>query len=202
MKIPYNIIALFYALLLLLGTINPALSAPYGGGGGTFNNNIPPSSGAVTKVNGVSFPATPTIGTTPIVTATNTITYKPEFVLLGTVAIDFSNTTAMKVGTTPNNGKLFCIQALIMTAEATTGTPSLNGATTGMGVIAGNYSDIFFNFLASSLLNAGQAGTLSASAGTSETYVQPNTDVYFKMQVPISGGTVTGHASVYGINCS
>lgn len=123
-------------------------------------------------------------------------------IILGPVAINYASTTAVKIGTTPNNGENFCLVDLVMTNEAISGTLSLNSATWGVGVTSPNYNETLFAFLASSILAQGQYTDVPTSLVTSTDFWAPNTDVFFKMTVGVTGGTMTGHATMYGINCN
>lgn len=124
-----------------------------------------------------------------------------NLVTLGSVAFDYMSGTAVKIGTTPNNGMNFVPLKLIMTCQANAsvvvGSPVI-----GFGITGPNYADLLFTFVQTNFDAAGQFivyDISSAGYTTPPNYIPANTDVYAKMNTPYTSGTMTGKVQIMGV---
>lgn len=121
-------------------------------------------------------------------------------ITLGAVAFDYGSTTAVKIGTTRNNGKKFIPLYVTFDAEAASAPTGVSSATLGIGVTAANYNETMFIFLDATFNAAGLFyNKFLPTSATAQAYYAANTDVYAKMGTAISGGTMTGKISITGI---
>ncbi len=124
----------------------------------------------------------------------------PAIVTLGAVAFDYGATTAVKIGTTRNNGKKFIPLYVTFDIEAASAPVGVGSATLGVGVTAANYNETMFIFLDATFNAAGLFyNKFLPTSATAQAYYAANTDVYAKMGTAISGGTMTGKISITGI---
>ncbi len=68
-------------------------------------------------------------------------------ITLGATAFDYGSTTAVKIGTTRNNGKKFIPLYITFDVEAASAPTGVGSATMGVGVTSPNYNETMFTFL-------------------------------------------------------
>lgn len=170
------------------------------------------SAGAVTlaKVNGVTFPASPAIGSAPYVSSSNTITYGAIPVTGGGTGAATFTAAGVLVGngTSPVTAVTTASIGLCLLSNGTGVTPSWGGCASGAGSAAGSNTQVQFNnssALAGSAnltwvspaltigVNATATGQLvlanGGAIGTSVTIQNTATTSAYNFNLPISAGT-------------
>lgn len=114
---------------------------------------------AILKLNGVSYPASPSSNTVPVVTSTNTITYEkvPNAALLN-AGFTLGSTSVTLGGTTTSVGALTLLNA------TTSGTFTLGGSliATGFSIVGPTLSNVTLSGTATGTWNGGGTSTLTA----------------------------------------
>lgn len=123
----------------------------------------------------------------------------PGFTFLGAASFDFASTTAVQIGTTPNNGNKFLALSFMISIDAATSPTGVSSATIGLGENSPNYNDTLFFFLPSGLNAPGVAEHVSTTASVTFPSWAANTPVFAKMGTAISGGSMTGKVACWGI---
>lgn len=135
--------------------------------------------------------------TTPTVEFTGT---SIEEVILGTASLDMANTTAVQIGTTPNNGKRFVPLEVFFLCTAASSPTGLTSATFSVGQTGAGYTDWLFTFCDGSFDTANEIYRYNLPASATAILSAPaNTGIFVKMGTAISGGSMTAKVGVRGV---
>lgn len=123
-----------------------------------------------------------------------------EYYILGTAEIDMTSTTAVQIGTTPDNGKRFIPLFVVALCTAANSPTGLTSTTLGIGQTGANYTDWMFQALDGTfnVTNEFYQWALPRTA-TAILSAPPDTAIFAKLGTAISGGSMTTKVSVIGI---
>lgn len=174
---------------------------------GDLTFSVPTLRATVTKTNGSAFATSATTDTTNatnITTGTLAATLLPQGMgalsVIGPTAFNYGVTTAVQIGTSPNNAKNFIPLLICYDAEAASAPAGVGSATLGIGQTGAAYTDIMFIFLDASFSASGLFyNKLLPASATAVSYLTPNTAVFAKMGTAISGGSMSGKVAILGL---